>query len=148
MLVPLACLLVISCNSSKPGPFETKMLQAIAACKDQSQCVLRMSDIAPFAWDKMYACKYTVGSAELEKTIGARLDKFAALQDRIIFMNGTTVMLHEEEPTDVERPMTDGILFDIPDTTDCQSYDHSVRFNVKRESREDSSQFYELTQIR
>lgn len=146
-LLLFACLSVFSCTSSKHGPFETKMIQTIATCKDQSQCVLRMSDITSFTWNKMYACKYTERD-EIEKAIGAKLDKFTEFQDRIIFMNGTTIMLNEEEPTDVEKPMPDGIVFDIPDTTPCQSYHHSVRFNVKQDSLEDNSRFYELTQIR
>jgi len=53
----------------------------------------------------------------------------------------------EAEPTDVEAPINNQVIFDIPDTDAYRSYTSESEFQVQRKYSERAIYYYKLTLI-
>src|SRR5882724_1883732 len=119
------------CTNAKHAKFENKMISAFSTCNSQQRCALHVSDLTEFRWDKLYVFKHTAGRREVESILGTKLTEFEEIHRRIVFTKAGSVVFHEEEPTEIERPIADEVVFDIPDTQDYKVYSSDVTFSVQ-----------------
>ena len=65
----------------------------------------------------------------------------------MIFLNGERVVYSEVEPTDVERPINNQVIFDIAYRDVYRSYSSESQFEVNRKHFQGSIYYYELKLI-
>ena len=65
----------------------------------------------------------------------------------MIFLHGGKLVYGEAEPTDVEAPINNQVIFDIPDTDAYRSYSSESEFQVQRKYSQRDSYHYKLTLI-
>lgn len=103
-------------------------------CAGRSSCELRLQGATPFAWDKMYVFKYSAQRSEIEFAIGSKLKTYHELRRYLIFTKAGTVVYSEDEPTNVEHPIRNEIVFAMPDSANYQEYGADTLFMVSQES--------------
>ncbi len=73
--------------------------------------------------------------------------EFTEFHRRIAFVDKGRVVLEEEYPTNVERPVNGEVIFDTPDTTTYKSYSCDAGFRVSKVAFGDEL-YYLLVQIK
>jgi hypothetical protein len=79
-------------------------------CGKARNCTVRLSDITPFKWDKMFSFEYGVSRSDREKAVGISF-KTHELERQIVFVRDGKVILNEFLPTDIEKPVLNSIVF-------------------------------------
>lgn len=129
-----------------PHSIEGKLVTRIkTTCGESTKCTVRLRDVTDFAWDRVYVFKYTATQSELEKAIGAPFPQYVEFKRSIIFLKGGKLVYGEANPTDVEAPINDQVVFDIPDTDTYRSYSFESEFEVQRKHFE--RPYYKLNLI-
>ena len=137
--------IVLCCSSSRK--FEMKMVSAIVAnCQGHGECTLRPKDVTNFQWDRMYAFDYSARESEVEQILGTKYHWGGEFHRKIIFMKGSKIVFHEEEPTDVEYRLKDEVAFDFAPNTDYKLYSHDVIFKVSKHWGRNGI-YYKLTEV-
>ena len=137
---------LLGCSGSRG--LENRMVTRIENnCASSPKCTLRMKDVTEFAWDRMYAFKYTASEKEVEDALGVKPGVFRELQRKLVFTKNGRIVFQEDEPTNVEHPIKDEVVFDIPDNASYRVYGPEVAFNVSKMTSE-AGPYYELTQIK
>jgi hypothetical protein len=139
-----------SCGTETVDPLsiEGKLVTRInTTCGESTSCTIRLRDVTDFAWDRLYVFKYNAGQSEIEKVIGAPFPLYEEFKRSMIFLNGGTVVYGEVEPTDVERPINNQVVFDIAYRDVYRSYSSESQFEVKRKHFQ-GGVYYELQLIR
>jgi hypothetical protein len=135
---------ILCCTGSRK--FEVKMVTAIAKnCQDPEHCALRLRDVTNFEWDRMFAFGYGAREYEIERILGTKYRWGGEFQRKIVFMKGKEIVFHEEEPTDIERPLKDEVVFDFAQNSNYGVYSHDVTFKVSKKWSENGI-FYELAE--
>jgi len=130
-----------------PNSIEGKLVTKIkTTCGESSGCTVRIRDVTDFAWDRVYVFKTTADQSEVEKTIGVPFPQYREFRRSIIFLKGGKLVYGEANPTDVEAPIKDQVIFDIPDTDDYRAYSPESRFEVTRKNY-DGRGYYKLNLI-
>jgi len=145
-IVILALVLLESCGnkSIKPNSVEGKLVARInSTCQDSSVCTIRVRDVTNFDWDKMYVFKYTATSDQMNKAVGLPLPPYEEFERKIIFVGGGKVVYSEADPTDVEKPIDQEVVFYIPDDALYKSYGRDSVFRVTKKSFSNGV-YYEL----
>ena len=148
-IVILALVLLESCGnkSIKPNSVEGKLVARInSTCQDSSVCTIRVRDVTNFDWDKMYVFKYTATSDQMNKAVGLPLPPYEEFERKIIFVGGGKVVYSEADPTDVEKPIDQEVVFYIPDDALYKSYGRDSVFRVTKKSFSNGV-YYELKLI-
>lgn len=150
LIVGILFLLILeSCGTKTIDPLsiEGKLVTKInSTCGESSRCTIRLRDVTEFAWDRVYVFKYNARRSEIEKVIGAPFPAYEEFKRSMIFLNGRTVVYSETEPTDIERPIKNEVIFDIPDRDVYRSYSSESEFEVKRKQFQGDI-YYELKLI-
>jgi len=145
-IVILALVLLESCGrkSINPNSVEGKLVARInSTCQDSSVCTIRVRDVTNFDWDKMYVFKYTATSDQMNKAVGLPLPPYEEFERKIIFVGGGKVVYSEADPTDVEKPIDQEVVFYIPDDALYKSYGRDSVFRVTKKSFSNGV-YYEL----
>src|SRR5207253_4459453 len=145
-IVILALVLLESCGrkSINPNSVEGKLVARInSTCQDSSVCTIRVRDVTKFDWDKMYVFKYTATSDQMNKAVGLPLPPYEEFERKIIFVGGGKVVYSEADPTDVEKPIDQEVVFYIPDDALYKSYGRDSVFRVTKKSFSNGV-YYEL----
>ena len=145
-IVILALVLLESCGrkSINPNSVEGKLVARInSTCQDSSVCTIRVRDVTNFDWDKMYVFKYTATSDQMNKAVGLPLPPYEEFERKIIFVGGGKVVYSEADPTDVEKPIDQEVVFDMPDDALYKSYGRDSVFRVTKKSFSNGV-YYEL----
>ena|SRR5438270_9659180 len=131
LLVPLQC-----CTKSiDSNSVEGKLVARInSTCQSSSVCTIRVRDVTNFDWDKMYVFKHTATSDQMNKAVGLPLPPYKEFERKMIFVSGRKVVYSEAEPTDVEKPIDQEVIFDIPDDAQYKSYARDSLFTVTKKS--------------
>lgn len=79
-------------------------------CGKARNCMVRLSDVTPFKWDKMFSFDYGVSPSDREKAVGISF-KTHELERQIVFVRDGKVILNEFLPTDIEKPVLNSIVF-------------------------------------
>ena len=138
-----------SCETKTVDPLsmEGKLVTRInTTCGDSSSCTIRLRDVTDFAWDRVYVFKYTARKSEVEKVIGAPFPLYEEFKRSMIFLNGGKIIYSEADPTNVEHPINNQIVFDIGDKDVYRSYSSESQFEVTRKNFE-GGVYYELELI-
>ena len=147
LLTVLAGILLSCHNNGRVEPsIETRIVKAISHCNSKTPCTIRLRDFTNFSWDRMYAFKYTADATIVEKAVGATLKPFNELHRRLIFTQAGKVVFQEEEPTSIEHPVQEEVVFDIPESADYKVYGVDAVFKAEKLSY-DNSLFYQLSQL-
>src|SRR5438270_12203361 len=136
-IVILALVLLESCGrkSINPNSVEGKLVARInSTCQSSSVCTIRVRDVTNFDWDKMYVFKHTATSDQMNKAVGLPLPPYKEFERKMIFVSGRKVVYSEAEPTDVEKPIDQEVIFDIPDDAQYKSYARDSLFTVTKKS--------------
>ena len=137
-----ATLLMVGCSGL--GDVEKRIDLSIQKnCAGRFPCVIDVKDATPFAWEKMYVFKYTATQAEIEQAIGTKITGYRELRRKLIFTKAGVVVHSEDEPTNVEHPIKNEVVFAIPDSVSYKEYDQGVSFTVSSESG-DAGPYYLL----
>lgn len=141
LLIPLQGCGTKTINSSS---VEGKLVTRInSTCQSSSVCTIRVKDVTNFDWDKMYVFKHTATSDQMNKAVGLPLPPYEEFERKIIFVNVGKVVYSEADPTDVEKPIDQEVMFDIPDDAQYKSYGRDSVFKVTRKSFSNGV-YYEL----
>lgn len=108
--------IIIGCWFYKNNTFERKMGKWIdETCKTtNNQCVLQITDLTNFAWDKMYVFDYGYTADQIEEIIHAKPKKNNHVKRKIIFMMEDEILLYEELPTSIEHAVNNQVWFNDP----------------------------------
>ncbi len=150
LILVIASLVIFeSCGAKSvdPASIEGKLVTRInATCGQSNSCTIRLSDVTDFAWDRVYVFKYNAKQSEIERIIGAPFPIYGEFKRSMIFLKGGAMVYSEVEPTDVEHPITNQVLFDIPYRDIYRSYSAESQFEVERKTFQESV-YYELKLI-
>ena len=105
-------------------------------CAGRTSCVVNLRGATPFEWDKVFAFKYSVKHSEIEQAIGAKITGYHELRRYLIFTKAGAVVHSEDEPTNVEHPIKNEVVFAMPDSASYQEYGIDTSFTVSQESSE------------
>jgi predicted small secreted protein len=135
LLVLIATLQLAGCSGPKGVEKDIKVY-IDKTCVERSPCVINLKDATPFAWDKMYVFKYTARQPEIEQAIGSKIKDYRELSRQFIFTKAGTVVLSEAERTNVEHPIKNEVVFEMPDSVNYQQYPSDTSFTVSKGSSE------------
>ncbi|MBI6550202.1 hypothetical protein H8A87_16215 [Xenorhabdus sp. VLS] len=85
-------ILFLSFNSSRLGIID----YADKHCQKNTACLVDMTKIIPFDWDKMYIIDKGMGREDIEDIIGASFNEKASLFYKIIFVRNKKVIYSDE----------------------------------------------------
>jgi hypothetical protein len=139
----LVCLL-ISCSSAS---IENQLVRSIKQDCVQSDCIIRLKDVAAFDWDEMYVFDYSVSIDQIEKITGVKTVEHGQFTRKIMFTKNGNLVYYEELPTSVKHAMTDQVYFNY--STSSHYHKYTVENAVFRAERilVDGYTCYELNQI-
>ena len=115
---------------------ESKLVDRIGHCPNMETCVVEISEGTTFDWDRAYTFKYNACRAEREQAIGLPDAHFKELMRQMVVTKLGRVVYEESEPTNVEHPIKDEVIFDIPDGKSYQAYYRNTRFRVSKQDSE------------
>jgi hypothetical protein len=117
-------------------------------CPTNSNCVITISQLTDFSWDKMYVFEPTESFQTINKIIDIDYSKFYKDFTRpIIFTKGKKIVHYENNRSDPEDVIDGQVIFDYPDSLKYMVYTPSnARFNLKAKSSGDKI-YYILTLI-
>ena len=136
----LAAILILSgCVGSRT--MELKIVSSIRECPDPVKCRVKLADLTNFDWDRMYAFKYVATKLDRELALGTKDQEFTELERQIVFVKDGRIVFQESEATNVEHPIKNEVIFDIPDDATSKSYVHGVVFSAIEKRGEDGPYF-------
>ena|ERR1035438_269775 len=152
LLLVLASLSV-GCHRTKVDPLgiEGRLGAAISQkCGSARNCTVRLSDLTPFKWDKMFYFDYGVDPSERRRVIGTSLVT-PELERQLVFLRDGKVIENELLPTDVEKPIANQIVFETDDSEKPMSpfaCDGSAVFQATYDGFGTGTSFYVLKLVR
>ncbi|MEN3325938.1 MAG: hypothetical protein V7638_745 [Acidobacteriota bacterium] len=150
LIVGIWFLIVLgSCGTKTidPHSIEGKLVTRIkTTCGQSGSCTVRLRDVTNFAWDRVYVFKTNARQYQIEEVIGVPFPQYEEFKRSMIFLKEGELVHGEAEPTDVEAPIDNQVIFDIPDTDSYRSYLPESQFNVTRKSY-DGRGYYKLNLI-
>lgn len=145
MLFISAFFVLIGCKNNGNGALENRIALSISEnCKDEN-CIVDISKITPFTWHKMYVFKETASLEAIENALNQKYPYYNDVARRLIFLDSIgTIVYHEDIFPNVEGVMNNGVLFQIPDTSNYRVFTQSI-FTVTTEKL-DNRVYYVLNQ--
>lgn len=139
-----AVLAASGCSSQRT--IEARIAHEVGqSCSFDRPCRIRLTEITPFKWDHLYAFKYTATQDDVRRATGTRMKEYAELQHKLIFIKDGKIVFQENERTNVEHPVKNEVVFDIPDSANYKGYQSDVVFQVSKNSSE-AGTYYVLTE--
>ncbi len=80
-------------------------------CGPARNCTVRLSELTPFKWDKMFYFDYGVAPSDRRRAIGNSLSTHE-LERQVVFLRDGKIIDNEFLPTDVEKPIGNQIVFE------------------------------------
>lgn len=134
---------------SKNNNFEHKIVEWInKSCESQtSNCVIKITDITPFSWDKMYF--FDGGEAvDLEKIMGVRPADGDIVKRKIVFVKDSKIVFYDELPTNIEGSINNQVYFDnLSDSKNYKVFTPETAIFTVNKKEWGRSTIYELTSI-
>jgi hypothetical protein len=132
---------------ARSGKMESALVLQIAqSCRMQSPCQIRIDSATDFDWGKMYVFQYNATKADRERALGMNDDGYQDLQRQLVFVNNGRIVFQESEPTNIEHPIKNEVVFDIPGTETFASYPRGTLFSVQQLSSE-AGAYFKLTRV-
>jgi hypothetical protein len=112
-------------------------------CAQPNPCRLRIYDLTPFDWDRMYVFDSGSSAQERIKVVGAAGVEMSDLEGEIVFTQGTRIVYQEPRPQGFEEPIKNEIWFaDFPAQTGSHTiYLPTAAFMVTASTLKDGPAF-------
>ena len=111
---------------------------------------MRLSDLTPFKWDRMFYFDYGVDPSDRRNAVGIGFDTHE-LEREIVFLRDGKVIDNEFLPTDVEKPIANQIVFETNGNDSSMSTfacDSSAVFQATHDGFGTGTPFYVLRLVR
>lgn len=89
----LAIIALTACHQST---LEKIADRADKDCRAQTSCVIDLTNLIGFSWDRIYIFRYGAQKSWIEKTIGAPFPHYRELSQKILFVRGGEVVYYED----------------------------------------------------
>ncbi|HYW71744.1 MAG TPA: hypothetical protein VE961_11955 [Pyrinomonadaceae bacterium] len=99
---------LIGCGGSRT--IEQQIGERLKACGSQP-CIVRITDVTDFPWDKMYVFEAGATHEQIEKSLGTTFPDYVEFTRRIVFLKNGKIIRREEQPADVEHPVNGQVAF-------------------------------------
>jgi hypothetical protein len=99
LMILILAFLVYSCQNS----IQDNIVNNIQKNEHKDSCVVKIVNITPFDWDKMYVFCKNSGLEEVNQQLGFEYPYFEDIAKRIIFTKSKKVVYHEEEYPDPDK---------------------------------------------
>jgi len=106
------------------------MVERIQKCPTPSNCRFAMNDVTPFDWDQFCAFKYSAGASDRRRALGVQSQSGPDLRRQFVFLKHGQIVFSETEPTNVEHPIKDEIIFEMPDDANFRCFARDIHFLV------------------
>ena len=120
-------------------------LDFLASHCSQQPCEISLRQLSAKPFDTLYFFKYSATRADIERTLPDKIPFFSEFHDRIVLTKGRAIVLYEELPTDIEKPIPGQATFDIPPDQFFAKFPSGCRFSVHPSPADDVNNFYLLT---
>jgi hypothetical protein len=111
---------------------------------------VRLSDLTPFKWDKMFYFDYGITPSDRRRVVGIGFDTHE-LERQIVFLRGGRVVENEFLPTDIEKPIANQVVFatdEIDEPLSPFTCDDSAIFQATYDEFGTGIRFYFLRLVR
>jgi hypothetical protein len=133
---------------ARPGKVERELVSQITQkCGNRGSCRLQIDQLASFDWDRLYAFKYTATEQDRERALGTKDVGYRDLERQLVFLKDGKIVHQESESTNVEHPVKNEVVFDIPDAVAFKSYPRGTVFSINQLNGS-SGPYYELSEVR
>lgn len=122
--------LVYSCQKT----IQDKIIDNIKKNERGDSCVVKIINITPFDWDKMYVFRENCSLEEVNKKLGFEYPYFEDVAKRIVFIKSRKVVYHEEECSDPDKKSKLEFIFGNDTTKVIVLTRESAIFSVKRKN--------------
>ncbi len=119
------------------GSFDANLGRAIRQkCGSSAKCIVRLSDLTPFAWDKMYYFDDRPQPSERDRIVGLPVHA-NEFQRQIVFLDRGAVVDNELLDTNIEAPVEGMVVFFTTGMFERSGWlgcAKAARFEVKQET--------------
>jgi hypothetical protein len=140
--------LLVTLGCSRSGVIERRIGERVDGCDPAAPCIIRVKDVTDFPWEKMYAFDYGVSHDQIEKALGVPYPNYIEFQRRLVFLNDGKIVHREDEPTDIERPVTGEVIFAETDGVNQWSYTPDTAVFSGKKVGPESESYYVLSQLK
>ena len=138
--VCVVVLVIVGCHSQ--SSVERQIQASIKSrCHAEWPCSFNLRGATSFDWDELYVFKDNASKADIEKATHATLSNYRELTSYLIFELAGKPVWVESEPTNVEHPIKDELVFDIPDATVYEAFPATSEFMVTQTESIDGPHF-------
>ncbi len=132
ILLIIIASIISSCNSS----MQDKIINNIQKSCQKDSCIVKMSAITPFDWEKMYVFREGADLQEINKQLGFNYPYFKDVAKRLIFIKSNKIIYHEDEfPYPDKKPVNKIFFIFRNDSIKSMSFTkESAVFYVSRQS--------------
>ena len=136
----IAACVIVGCHAK--SSLERQVQGFIATkCHGVWPCSVNLRDATSFEWDELYVFKYNASKSEIESATHATLVDYKELTRYMVFVRAGKAIRIESEPTNVEHPIKNELVFEIPDENVYRAFPASTEFTVIRADSEEGSYF-------
>ena len=148
LLIAVVLLVLQACGSQTINrhSIEGKLVAKIKSCQPAEVCTVRVKDVTNFDWDKIFVCK-VVSQESVEKEVGFPLPEWEDFKRVTIFTRGGNLVRLEKNPTNIEHPINEQLIFDVADADACGVYGPDSVFEVTPQSSREGV-YYNLKLVR
>jgi hypothetical protein len=115
----------------RPGKVERGLLRQIRhSCVGTNPCSIRIRDFTPFDWDKAFFFDDATTEQERSNALGTREEGYWEFEDQLVFLKNGRIVHQESEPTNIEKPIKDQIVFTTPGDSNFASFEANAVFVV------------------
>ena len=129
-----------------PGKVDREVLSQIVHCPDRSRCQVPIRSVTSFDWDEVYAFNGATTESERDSALGIKDEGFLEFLPQLVFTKNGRIVYQESEPSDVEHPIKDELIFERPDSTRYAVYSSGAVFSARQETGPEGS-YYILKQV-
>ena len=142
-----ALVAIAACNRVTPTSIEGRIGRAISdRCRPAASCVVQLSEVTPFEWDRMFYFDYIVSPAARRNAVGLTFDT-GELRRQLVFLRNGQVVHNDLLPTNVEKPVENELVFQGDKEANWLSCDRAARFQVTRDSFGTGVMFFQLKAV-
>src|ERR1043166_1470867 len=97
-LSTMSSVMLIACGWQS-NSVEARIVNRInQQCGKAGDCIIRIREVTPFDWDKMYVFTDGAAQGEVDKALGVPFPNYTEFTRKIVFMNRGVIVYSEELP--------------------------------------------------
>jgi hypothetical protein len=139
--------IVSACNRVTSTSIEARIGRAITErCRTAARCVIKLREVTPFEWDRMFYFDYEVSPTARLSAVGLPFET-AELTRQLVFVRNGHVVHNDLLPTDIEKPIENELDFEGDHQSDWLSCDRAAQFEVTHDSFGTGVTFFQLKPV-